>query len=199
MKMGQFLPFTETTKRRPTPEKFEHLRKWTVPVEKNIYLTSVEEITNINQQLEITARLFISNIVQRTISQMVAAFGDGFVTLQATEDGRLLVQTDREAKVITSAAINFTGTGDHTIVAGQAGKKIKITSLVMTVGGETNITLKHNATAITGPMDFGGTNEPRGVVDTHGYLPYEIPTGEAFIINSSIDVQVSGYVSGYIE
>ena len=194
----KFNPATETS-RRPTPEKFAHLKRWIEVDEHNIDITNITEIKNINQQLEQTAKLYISNIIQRVISQLTAAFGDGFITLEATEDGHLIVQTEREAKAITSAKIDFTGTGDHTIVSGQSGKQIKIATIVFTVGGETNITLKAGATAITGAMDFGGTDEPRGIVDTHGYCAYELPTGAALVIHSSIDVQVSGYVTGYIE
>ncbi len=194
----EFNPATETS-RRPTPEKFAHLKRWIEVDEHNIDITNITEIKNINQQLEQTAKLYISNVIQRVISQLTAAFGDGFVTLEATEDGHLIVQTEREAVNITSAKIDFTGTGDHTIVSGQAGKQIKVATIVFTVGGETNITIKAGATAITGPMDFGGTDEPRGIVDTHGYCAYELPAGAALVIHSSIDVQVSGYVTGYIE
>lgn len=193
-----FDPATETS-RRPTPEVFEHLRRWVEVIERNVEITNITEMTNINQQLEQSAKLFISNVIQRTISQMTAAYGDGFVSLQATEDGLLMVQSEREAKTITSAKIDFSGSGDNTIVSGQAGKKIKLASLVLTVGGETNLTLKAGATAITGPMDFGGTDEPRGIVDTHGYCALELATGQSFVINSSAAVQVSGYVTGYID
>lgn len=187
------------TSRRPTPETFAHLRSWVTPVEQSVEMTSITEITNINQQLEQVSRFYVSSIIQRVISQMVAAYGDGLVSLQCTEDGHLIVQNEREAKVVTSAKIDFAGAGDQTIVAGQAGKNIKITSLVFTVGGETNLTLKDGGVAITGAMDFGGANEPRGMVDTQGFLPYELTIGESFVINSSLAVQVSGYVTGYIE
>jgi len=191
-------PGTETS-RRPTPEKFEHLRKWIAVIEHNIGLTTITEITNINQQLEQSAKLFINNVISRTISQMVVAYGDGFVTLQGTEDGHLIVQNEREAKNVTSAVINFATSGNHTIVTGVAGSVIKITKLMFTVGGETNITFYGGAVALTGPMDFGGTDEPRGIVDTQGFLPYEVAEGESFIMNSSGAVQVSGYLTGYLD
>ena len=193
-----FNPATETS-RRPTPEKFAHLRDWVTSVKRDIKITSITEMTNINQQLEQNAELYVSNIISRVIAQLIGKFGDGFVTLEATEDGHLMVQSEREAKTITSAKIDFSGSGDNTIVTGQAGKQIKLASLVFTVGGETNITLKAGAVAITGPMDFGGTNEPRGVVDTHGYCALELAVGQSFVINSSAAVQVSGYVTGYID
>jgi len=194
----KYSPRTRTS-RRPTPETFAHLRRWVEPVERSIELTTITEITNIDQQLEQISRFYISSIIQRVISQLTAVYNDGFVSLRATETGHLIVQNEREAKTVTSAKIDFAASGDQTIIAGQVGLKIKITSLVFTVGGETNITLKGDATALTGPMDFGGTNEPRGIVDTQGFLPYELTAGAAFVINSSAAVQVSGYVTGYIE
>jgi len=187
------------TSRRPTPEKFTHDRSWIDAVIQNIMMTSVEEITNINSQIEQVGRFYISSIIQRVIAQLVASYDGGFVTLRASENGVLWTQNERERKAVTSAKIDFADAGDHTVVAGIAGQKIKITSLVWTVGGETNITLLDGATEITGPMDFGGTDEPRGIVITQGFLPYELTEGAAFVINSSLAVQVSGYVSGYIE
>lgn len=194
-----YLPGTGTTLRRITPTAFAHLRKWIEEVKRNIKITSITEMTNINQQLEQNAELYVSNIISRVIAQLIGKYGDGFVTLEATADGALKVQSEREAKAITSAKIDFAGAGDTTIVTGQAGKQIKIATLVFTVAGETNIMLKAGATAFTGPMDFGGTDEPRGMVDTHGYCAYELPVGQSFVINSSLAVQVSGYVTGYIE
>jgi hypothetical protein len=194
----KYNPATETS-RRPTPEKFDHLRRWVEPVKRDIRITNITEMTNINEQLEQNAELYVSNIISRVIAQLIGKYGDGFVTLEATADGHLMVQSEREAKIITSAKIDFSGSGDNTIVTGQAGKQVKLASLVLTVGGETNLTLKAGATAITGPMDFGGTDEPRGIVDTHGYCALELAVGQSFVINSSAAVQVSGYVTGYID
>ncbi|MBA7474190.1 hypothetical protein ES707_09538 [subsurface metagenome] len=194
----KYSPRTRTS-RRPTPETFEHLRRWVTPIEHNIVMTSVEEITNINQQIEQISRFYISSIIQRAIAQLVAQYDDGFLSLKCTADGYLIVQTDRETKTQTSAVINFAGAGDSQIVAGIAGSQICVTGLMFTVGGETNITLYAGAAAISGPMDFGGADEPRGMVDNKGFLQYKLPVGEAFIINSSAAVQVSGYVTGYID
>ncbi len=194
----RYSPRTRTS-RRPTPERFEHLRRGVEPIERNIELTTITEITNIDQQLEQISKFFVSSIIQRVIAQLVASTDGGFVTLRASENGVLWTQNERERKIVTSAKIDFADAGDHTIVPGVEGQKIKITSLAFTVGGETNLTLLDGATEITGPMDFGGTDEPRGIVITQGFLPYELTEGAAFVINSSLAVQISGYVSGYIE
>ncbi len=241
----KYSPRTRTS-RRPTPEKFVHLRKWIEPTEQNIALTSIEEITNINQQLELSSKLFISNIISRVIAQLIGAYGDGFVTLQATEDGHLkvnipdavavtmdpvelaegenpigsvhiaeddegfktlkatedgylIVQTDRETKTQTYAAFDINTLGNNEIIAGEAGKTINITGLVFTVGGENDITLKTTSGDISGPMPFGGENEPFGMVDNKGFLPLKLPTDDAFIIELSGTEHVMGYVCGYIE
>ena len=194
----KYNPRTRTS-RRPTPDEFAHLRRWVESVEHYIDLKSISEMTNIDQQIEQISKFYISSIIQRVISQMTAAYNDGFVTLQASKDGELKVKLAGATQAITSVKIDFSSSGDHTIVPGQAGKKIKLTSMVFTVAGETNITIKAGSTAITGPMDFGGTDEPRGIVISHGYVPYEIATGSAFVINSSAAVQISGYLTGFIE
>lgn len=185
--------------RRPTPERFAHLRKWITPVDRSISLTTINEMTNINQQLGQSPELFVSTIVSRVIAQLIAVYEDGFVSLRGTFDGALHVQTSRESKSITSAPINIEPGGDGTIVTCDADEIINITTLVFTVGGMTNITLYNGAVAITGPMDFGGDDEPRGMVVSQGFLPYQLTAGSSFIIESSEDVQISGYITGYIE
>lgn len=193
----KFHPATETS-RRPTPEKFAHLRTWIAVEEHFLELTSIADITNINEQLEQSAKLFISNVISHVISQLTAVYGDGFVSLRATEDGHLIVQNEREGNVSISVPINFKATLTQTVVTGAAGVTINITSIMFTVGGETNITLNDGTSDLTGPMDFGGTDEPRGMVHPASFLPLTITTGRSFIINSSLDVQVSGFITGYL-
>jgi hypothetical protein len=83
-------------------------------------------------------------------------------------------------------------------IAAVAGKKISITNIALTVSGETNITLKSGTTAISGAMDFGGTDEPRGMTQGLGEYPLQTTPGEAFVMSSSLAVQVSGYVTYYL-
>lgn len=213
-------PATQTSK-RPTPERFEHLKRWVTPVDQNIEMTSVTEITNIDQQIEQVSKFFVSSIISRVIAQLVAAYDDGFVTLQATEDGHLIsriaeitgtpgalqltadgilkTQNERERQDVTSAKIDFADGIDEVLITGVGGYIINITTLMFTVGGETNIELFAGATAITGAMDFGGTDEPRGMVLSMGFLPYKLPAGASFIMKSSAAEQISGFVTGYIE
>jgi len=193
-----FDPATETS-RRPTPEKFAHLREWVEPVKRNIKITNISEMTNINQQLEQNAELYVSNIISRVIAQMIGEYAGGFVTIKATSEGHLIVQNEREAKTNISVAISFSDGVDEVIVAGVTGVTIKVTSIVLTVAGETNIKFKDGTVDLTGPMDFGGTDEPRGAVMPQGFLPWTITTGRSFIIESSAAVQVSGFLTGYLD
>lgn len=199
MKMGNYLPGTFTSRRRPTPTEFAHLRKWVEPIEKNIELKSITEITNINQQLEQTSSLFLNNIISRVIAQIIGKYGDGFVTIEATADGELKVFTDDKSPTVLKAVIDIATAVTHTVVAAVAGKKIKVCNLMFTVGGEVNITLKSDTDALSGALDFGGTDEPRGMTHHLGDYPLETATGKAFKITLSAAVQVSGYITYILE
>ena len=97
-----------------------------------------------------------------------------------------------------TASINIATAADHTIIAAVSGKKIIITNLLFTAGGDVNITLKDGTTALTGAMDFGGTSEPRGMVSNFGDEAIELTPGNAFVITLSAAVQVSGTVVYYL-
>lgn len=210
-----FDPATETS-RRPTPEAFAHRRRWLDVDEKFIDITNITDLKNINLQLEQASKLYVSNVISRVIAQLLGSYGDGFVTLEATEDGKLKVETELEAgstiglaagtnlignvklegctlEVIT-AKIDINSSGDNTIVSATAGKQIHVHCIVWTVGGDVDIILKKGSTAFTGAMDFGGTDEPRGMVASHHMCPIVLPNNQDFVINLSAAVQVSGYL-----
>ena len=173
MKPGKkFDPATQTS-RRPTPEKFEHLRKWIDVDEKFIDITNITELKNINVQLEQSSKLYVSNVISRVIAQLLGAYEDGFVTLQATEDGELKVDVRTAHPTILNAVINIATASTHEIITAVTGKKIKIVALMFTVAAETNVTLQSDTTLKSGAMDFGGTDEPRGMVQHFGNAPLE--------------------------
>jgi len=218
-----FDPATETS-RRPTPEEFDHLRKWVEPITRNIELTSITEITNINQQLEQTATLFINNIISRVIAQIIGKRGDGFVTIEGTADGALhvhikdidaaatlavtlgegdesigKVQIEGPGQTVLTAEIDGAAGGNVLSITGVADKKHKITSILLVVAANTDITFLSAGNDLSGPMPLGGTDEPRGMTMNHGNFPLPCGTNEAFIVHSSAAVQVSGYVVYYDE
>ena len=194
----KFNPATETS-RRPTPEKFAHLRKWLDVDTKYIDITNITELIDINMQLEQSAKLYVSNVISRVIAQLIGKYGDGFVTLEATADGELKVDVKDKSPTILQAAISFAGAVHNQIIALVTGKKIKITTLFLTVAGEVNLTLESHETGISGAMDFGAADEPRGIVVNFGDSPMETVAGEAFKILASTGVQVSGYCNYYTE
>lgn len=98
-----------------------------------------------------------------------------------------------------NAKIDFATAATHEVIAAVATRKICITSMAFTVGGTTNLTLKSGSTAKSGAMDFGGTNEPRGLTHGLGEDQLEMAVGEAFNMTSSGAVQVGGYVTYHLE
>lgn len=109
------------------------------------------------------------------------------------------VQVEGPGQTMLKAVIDDSDGGNVLAIAAVADKKHKITTILLTVAGQTNIVLLTAATPLSGPMDFGGTDEPRGMVSNHGNWPLECATNEAFNITSSAAVQVSGYVIYYDE
>jgi len=97
------------------------------------------------------------------------------------------------------AAINISSAATHIIIPGVPQKSIRIVSFFFTVAGEVNITLYDGAVALSGPMDFGGTSEPRGISIPFPYSPLTIAAGNDFKINLSAAVQVSGTVCYYYQ
>jgi len=109
------------------------------------------------------------------------------------------VQVQGPGQTMLKAVINIATAATHAIIAAVANVKHKITMIVLTVGGDTDLTFERAATAMSGAMAFGGTNEPRGMVANHGNFPLECGTNEAFNITNSAAIQVSGYVVYYDE
>lgn len=195
---GIYYPGTKTNK-RPTPVEFIHLRKWIPVDERFIDLTNIEQLVDVNLQLEQSSRLYVSNVIQRVIAQLLGKYGDGFVTLEATEDGRLKVDALGNLPTILRAVIDENTAATHEIIPAVVAYKIKIKNIMLTVAGETLITFQSDTTVLSGPLNFGGTDEPRGMVHNFGDAPLETVSGEAFKITLSAAVQLSGYVTYYTE
>jgi len=218
-----FDPGTITSK-CPMPTIFDYFLKTVPKVEQYISLHTQEDIININHQLDETQNLIISNIIQRVIAQIIGQTSDGFVTIKGTDDGELHVyiagsdtaaplhilidagtnligkiQIQGSSQTPLKAVINFATAATHDIIAAVSGVKHKITTIVFTVAGDTNITLKDEDGNFTGAMDFGGTNEPRGFVSNHAQITMNCGTNKKFQIINSAAVQVSGYVLYYDE
>ena len=92
---------------------------------------------------------------------------------------------------VTQAAINFAASGDNIVIAGAAGKRIKVLQLFYVVGAITNITFKSGTTALSGALNY-----PAAAAQVQDFiqLPINCNVGDAFILNSSSNVQVGGIV-----
>ena len=87
--------------------------------------------------------------------------------------------------------INFSGSGDQTVLPAIAGRKIQVLFIVFILGGASNITLKSGSNTLSGQMNFAAN---QGMIIDGTDVDIETNIGEAFIINSSSVVQVGGWV-----
>lgn len=94
---------------------------------------------------------------------------------------------------VQNAVINSAAGGDITVVAAASGQRINVVKIVLVVGAATNITLKDGSSpgAISGPMPFAAN---MGWAQDFDKACMVLTKGNAFIINSSNAVQVSGFV-----
>lgn len=92
--------------------------------------------------------------------------------------------------------INFAGGGVSSLITAFPGVVPVVQYISFTVDAETDITLYVGGVPISGPMDFGGDGEPRGISMTFPYPGFRI--GGAFNIGSSDAVQVSGLFAFYL-
>jgi len=95
--------------------------------------------------------------------------------------------------ILLTAPITFSGSGDNTLVVAVASNRIVIDRIWLVVGGATNLTFKDGAStnlsgavpmSTNGGLTFDATGEPW----------FCTSLGNAFILNSSAGVQVSGQI-----
>src|SRR6266704_1455429 len=92
-----------------------------------------------------------------------------------------------------TAAINFAASGDNTVIAAVTGAPITVFGFFFTVAGATNITFKDGSTALSGAVVFTGNGSAMTLqINDEPYF-YCAP-GDAFVMNNSNAVQVSGTV-----
>lgn len=94
---------------------------------------------------------------------------------------------------LSSASINFSTTGDNTIIAGVSGQTIRVFKAFFNVSAATNITFKDGAaTNLTGALNL---SSGQGMTLDFDSEPWFITSaGNAFIINQSGTAQVSGRI-----
>lgn len=111
-------------------------------------------------------------------------------------NARWAVFTVGEANLF--AAIDINSAGTISVASGRAGKRMLITSITLTVSAECDLTLRSSYGAISGVMDFGGSDEPRGMALNLGNFYIELPAGSGFSISVSTEetaIHVGGLVT----
>lgn len=96
--------------------------------------------------------------------------------------------------IFSQTPITFSGTGDQSLVTAVAGKLIQVFQIFFTAAGATNLTFKDGTggTTLTGAMSFTTGQQFSLLYDTTPHF-FASP-GNAFVLNSSTGVQVSGTV-----
>lgn len=91
------------------------------------------------------------------------------------------------------AAINLPGPGSQTIIPPGANQRTFVTCVVFTVSAETNVSLHFGDLGYSGSMDFGGSDEPRGIVIDMGASPAPCGRGSFSITSDGEDASVQGF------
>jgi len=100
-----------------------------------------------------------------------------------------------QSKTYKTAKIDHGTSGDNTIVAAVAGKKIKVYAVVLVVSGAVNCKWKSGSNDISGDMNFNGKGEGYSQsVSPPAFLLVNTNVNEALILNLSAAVAVDGYV-----
>jgi len=91
---------------------------------------------------------------------------------------------------LTEASIDFTATGDNTLVAGVGGQSVKVYKFFLVASAATVITFKNGATALHGPLTLaaGGSF----VLDFDAEPWFTTSAAAAFVLNQTGTAQISG-------
>jgi hypothetical protein len=93
----------------------------------------------------------------------------------------------------TPVAVNFSSSGDQTVVSAVGGQTIRVMRMLLVVAGATNITFKDSTpTSFSGaiPMLANGSI----TLDDSGEPWFVTASGKGFVINSSVGVSVQGTI-----
>lgn len=186
--------------RAPMPTDFRHLLGWADKLERFLTIHNQSELVNVNQQLDQTLNLQVSNIISRVLAMIIGLTDTGWRVIEATNEGALKVAIDgllSDTRNLLYASFSENTIDTHEMVGATAGQKIHIVNLVFTVAGAVGITLMSGATDISGPLDFGDTGEAKGAVIPLGLGPIVCGTNEAFNIDLDAAVYVNGFCTYY--
>lgn len=92
----------------------------------------------------------------------------------------------------TEASIDFSNTGDNTVISAVAGKTIRIFRIFFVCSAATEITIKNGTTALTGAMSMGQNGG--FTLDYQAEAWFTATAGNAFVISQSGTAQISGRI-----
>ena len=91
---------------------------------------------------------------------------------------------------LTEISINFSGTGDNTVVSAVAGQHVRVYKIFFVVNAATNLIFKNDGTGLTGSVAMLANGS--FVLDFDERPWFTATSGNAFIINQSGTAQISG-------
>lgn len=102
-------------------------------------------------------------------------------------------------KNLQTAPISLSTAGSKIIVPANYSFLLFIATIVLTVSGDTDISFTFGVFGSSGSMDFGGTNEPRGIVIAMGDSPAPCGAGAFSVSSGGVGIAVGGFVTYYLE
>lgn len=97
-----------------------------------------------------------------------------------------------DAPRLTHASIDFTTTGDNTVVSGTAQQTVRVYKIFFVVSDATDIVFKDGSTALTGAISMAAKGS--FILDFDAEPWFATSAGSAFVINQSGTAQVSGRI-----
>lgn len=97
-------------------------------------------------------------------------------------------------KTEKTAPINLSSAGAQEPIPKRAGYNIFVSTIVVSVSDETDIAFGFGPFGFSGPMHFGGANEPRAMVMTLSEIPAACGPGPFTITSSGATTAVGGFV-----
>ena len=101
-------------------------------------------------------------------------------------------------RAFRTAPISLSGPGTQVVVSPSPKYRIYILTIVLTVSDETDIRFSFGLEVSTGPMHFGGADEPRGIVIAMGNSPAPCGTAGFRVSSDGVDASVGGFVTYYL-
>jgi hypothetical protein len=121
---------------------------------------------------------------------------------QPTEKPELIITRTKYPKWWNDegiAKISLTSPGSQFIITARSDYMLYVATIVLTVDGECTITFAFGSAGSSGPMNFGGEGQPKGIVIAMGNSPAPCGYGSFMVTASSEEaVSVGGFVSYYL-